>query len=119
MASGKRAVTEAKRANKPISEARKAARTRWARANNVYWAASRAKRRDLEKALSEDDFWVLQEAVALAKLRAEMLGGAWHVDHVVPVSKGGTAEPNNLQVVPARWNRQKSNKHSEWFFPRA
>lgn len=118
-ASGGRALADARRAAKPISEARKEARRRWSKANAVYWTAVRSKRRSLEKDLSDDDFWVLQEAVALARLRERMLGGSWQVDHVVPVSKGGTSQPSNLQVVPASWNRQKSNKHSEWFFPRA
>lgn len=119
VASGGRAAAELRRASKPISEARMAARKRWAAANQNYFTAQRSKRRSLEKDLSDDDFWVLQEAVALARLREQMLGGAWHVDHVVPVSKGGTSEPANLQVVPASWNCKKSNKHSEWFFPRA
>ena len=118
-ASGGRSAAEARRANKPLSEARKAARQRWSKANAVYWAASRSKRRSLEKNLSNDDFWVLQEAVELARLREALVGGKWHVDHVVPVSKGGTSEPNNLQVVPASWNRKKSNKHSGHFFARA
>lgn len=119
VASGGRAATEQRRAERPISEARKEARRRWSKANSVYWAAVRSRRRSLEKDLDADDFWVLQEAVALARLRERMLGNAWHVDHVIPVSKGGTAHPENLQVVPASWNRKKSNKHSEWFFPRA
>lgn len=119
VASGGRAAAELRRSARPISEARKAARKRWSQDNKVYWAAVRSKRRSLEKELSDDDFWVLQEAVTLARLREKMLGGTWHVDHVIPVSKGGTAHPENLQVVPASWNRQKSNKHSEWFFPRA
>lgn len=118
-ASGGRAAAERRRAAKPISEARMAARKRWAEVNKNYFTAQRLKRRSLEKELSNDDFWVLQEAVLLARLREKMLGGNWHVDHVVPVSKGGTSQPENLQVVPASWNRKKSNKHSEWFFPRA
>jgi len=116
VASGGRAKVECLRADQPISEARKAARKRWAMANSDYWTAQQSKRRTLSRELSADDFWVLQEAVLLARLREKMVGGKWHVDHIVPVSKGGTSEPSNLQVVPACWNRQKSNKHSKRFF---
>ena len=115
-ASGGRAIAESRRSNLPVSEARKAARARWSKANSSYWAATRSRRRALEKSLSLDDFWILQEAVLLARLREKMVGGQWHVDHIIPVSKGGTSLPDNLQVVPAEWNRKKSNKHSERFF---
>jgi len=114
--SGGRAKAESRRSNLPVSEARKAARARWSKANSSYWAATRSRRRALEKSLSLDDFWILQEAVLLARLREKMVGGQWHVDHIIPVSKGGTSLPDNLQVVPADWNRKKSNKHSERFF---
>lgn len=119
IASGGRAATEARRAEHPVSTARKAARVRWSQANAVYWAAARSRRRALERDLSIDDFWVLQEAVSLARLREQIVGGQWHVDHITPVSKGGTSLPDNLQVVPASWNRKKSNKHSERFFAHA
>ena len=35
------------------------------------------------------------------------------VDHIIPLSKGGLHEPNNLQPVPASWNRSKQNRHCE------
>lgn len=115
VASGGRAQVEARRASKPISEARKASRRRWASRNKDYFAADRARRRDLVRDLSPCDFWVLQEAVALARLREKVVGGKWHVDHIVPVSKGGTSVPENIQVVPAWWNRSKSNLRVELF----
>lgn len=115
VASGGRAQVEARRASKPISEARKASRRRWAARNKDYFVADRARRRDLVRDLSPCDFWVLQEAVALARLREKVVGGKWHVDHIVPVSKGGTSVPENIQVVPAWWNRSKSNLRVERF----
>jgi hypothetical protein len=108
VASGGKALSEAKRSAKPISEARKQARLRY-----------QLMRRSGEKALDHFDSWVLREAVALAKLRKQMCGGEWHVDHIIPVSKGGLCVHDNLQVVPAYWNRSKSNNHTERFFVRA
>ena len=104
-ASGGRLASEKRRAIQPLSEARKQARLRY-----------QLVRRSGEKTLDPFNAWVLREAVALAKSRNQMCGGEWHVDHIIPVSKGGLCTHDNLQVVPAYWNRSKSNKHTGRFF---
>jgi 5-methylcytosine-specific restriction endonuclease McrA len=105
IATGGRIEAEKRRADKPISEARKLIRLRY-----------QLMRRTNEQALDDFSKWVLLEAVQLAKLREKLCGGKWHVDHITPVSKGGQSTHDNLQVVPAYWNRSKSNKHTERFF---
>ena len=115
-ASGGRAISEAARDARPLSPARRAARQKWSKNNTLYWATQRALRRGMYEALDEFGKWVMLEAQKLARLRGKMTGFPWEVDHVVPVTLGGTSEPNNLQVVPARWNKQKSNKHQRRFF---
>jgi hypothetical protein len=54
------------------------------------------------------------EASSLARLRTKMFGFNWDVDHIVPLA-GKTVSGfhvwNNLQVIPSRANRMKSNKH--------
>jgi hypoxanthine phosphoribosyltransferase len=116
VASGGRAKAEARRALKPLSESRKAAKAKWAKENKSYFTAQRSLRRSLERNLSELDYLVLYEAVDLAKRRKELTGYDWHVDHIIPVSKGGLTTADNLQVVPAKWNRSKSNKHTQRFW---
>ena len=105
IASGKRALTDKRRALKPLSEARKQSRLRY-----------NLKKRTANEGMSELDTFVLSEAVSLCRGRYKLTGIKWHVDHIKPVSKGGKTSWDNLQVVPARWNQQKSNKHEQLFF---
>lgn len=105
IASGGRVLSEKRRAEKPLSEARKQARLQY-----------QLMRRSGEKKLNLFDAFALKEAVSLVKLRAKVCGGSWHVDHIIPVSRGGLSTHDNIQVVPAIWNRVKANKNTDKFF---
>ena len=105
IASGGRALAEAKRATKPLSEARKEARRKHA-----------ITKRSLVKNLTELDELAVVEAESLRVLRNQLTGIKWDVDHIIPVSKGGTSAHNNLQVVPSVWNKSKSNRHTNRYF---
>jgi hypothetical protein len=75
------------------------------------YQASKAKR--LPKWLAQDDMWLIKEAYHLAKLRERHIGGKWHVDHIIPLRGevvSGLHCVENLQVIPAIVNVQKSNK---------
>jgi hypothetical protein len=63
--------------------------------------------------LTELDKFVIDEMYELAKIRTEQTGFDWHVDHIVPLTKGGLHKPTNLQVVPAIWNILKSNRNCD------
>lgn len=72
--------------------------------------AKRAKR--VPQWLSPDDKWMLREAYALAKLRTELFGFVWEVDHVLPLRGtlvSGLHVPTNIQVIPKALNRAKRN----------
>jgi hypothetical protein len=65
------------------------------------------------KWLSEDDFWVIEQAYKLSSLRTKMFGFQWHVDHIIPLRGkvvSGLHTPTNLQVIPWIYNQRKTNK---------
>ena len=81
-------------------------------ANNAKRDAAKSKRTPAW--LTEDDKWLMAQAYELAALRAKMVGGVWHVDHILPLQGkkvSGLHVPINLQVIPAKANRSKSNSY--------
>lgn len=95
-----------RRASKPHTHANKESQRR------------AAKLQRTPKWLTEDDFWMIEQAYELAALRTKMLGFSWHVDHVIPL-KGkkvsGLHVPTNLQVIPGLENIKKHNKYEVTF----
>ena len=72
-----------------------------------------AKMQRTPKWLTDDDFWVMEQAYELAALRTKVFGFSWHVDHVIPLQGtevSGLHVPQNLQVIPWIDNVRKANK---------
>jgi hypothetical protein len=64
--------------------------------------------------LTEDDYWMIEQAYELAKIRTQVFGFSWNVDHIVPLhgkTVSGLHVPNNLQVIPGTENSRKNNKY--------
>jgi hypothetical protein len=62
--------------------------------------------------LSNNEFWMIEEAYELASLRTKLTGFKWHVDHVLPLQGkfvSGLHTPYNLQVIPGNINQSKGN----------
>lgn len=73
-----------------------------------------AKLNRTPKWLSPDDLFIIEEAYHLAKLRTELTSIPYHVDHILPLqgkTVSGLHVPTNLQVIPAKENLKKSNRH--------
>jgi 5-methylcytosine-specific restriction endonuclease McrA len=66
------------------------------------------------KWVDADERWLIKEAYILAEARTRLHGFAWHVDHIVPLRNehvSGLHTIHNLQVIPAKQNLAKANKH--------
>lgn len=73
-----------------------------------------AKMRRTPAWLTEEDYWMIEQAYELAALRKKMFGFSWHVDHVIPLQGemvSGLHVPTNLQVIPWIVNVSKANKY--------
>lgn len=56
---------------------------------------------------------VMDEAYSLARLRTQITGVKWHVDHVVPMKSrlvSGLHTASNIQVIPGSANIRKGNR---------
>lgn len=52
----------------------------------------------------------LHRLYAAARLMGKVQGGEWHVDHIVPLARGGEHRWGNLQILDAKSNRTKGVK---------
>ena len=82
-----------------------------------YFAAAESHRRAsiLNSSLSNNavDKAVIANLYVVSRRLSDCTGFSWEVDHIVPLSLGGSHTPNNLQVVPQKWNRVKKNTNTD------
>lgn len=78
------------------------------------WARRNAGKRQRTIALSAEHWAEMRAIYAECRKRNEGNPRAWHVDHIVPLrgkNVCGLHVPWNLQILPARVNASKSNRH--------
>lgn len=86
--------------------------------NKDRYTMHKATRRFLEKASSvyNDEFnqFLMEECYSLSRLRSDITGIKWHVDHIIPLNGKNVCGLHvgiNLQVIPATENLRKSNNY--------
>jgi hypothetical protein len=96
------------------AEMRRRASLKYAKNNRDKCSVRENKRRQLKEAsnniLSEDDKKLMQIIYQCRKRIYDCSGLNFHVDHIMPLSKGGLHIPLNLRIIPARENLKKHNK---------
>ena len=89
------------------------------KANNAHkvsaWNAKRraAKLHRTPVWLTDDDYWMLEQAYELAQMRTKLFGFSWQVDHIIPLQGrfvSGLHVPTNVQVIPGLENARKGNR---------
>lgn len=107
------------RAKNPNHSGAAEAKKKWKQENPHKVRADTIKRRVAKMRrtpawLTEEDYWMIEQAYELAALRKKMFGFSWHVDHVIPLQGemvSGLHVPTNLQVIPWIVNVSKANKY--------
>ena len=93
---------------------------KWQLDNKGRYAASlanyRAKKFRATVYMSPEMKRKVAEVYQIAQEASITTGYDWDVDHIVPLSKGGLHTLNNLQVVPAGWNRSKGNTNCDRYW---
>jgi 5-methylcytosine-specific restriction endonuclease McrA len=80
-------------------------------------ANNRANRKKAEGTFSASDVsrLLLAQGKKCAECKCRLSSTEYHVDHIMPLSKGGTNWPTNLQILCASCNLQKHAKDPfEW-----
>jgi hypothetical protein len=75
-----------------------------------YAATRRCKKKDQSPSLTENQKKIIDCFYKQAARLTKKFGFQFEVDHIIPVSRGGTHEPKNLQILPGKINRAKGCK---------
>jgi len=74
-------------------------------------ARRRAKKLDQTPVLTIEEKQHIQEIYSICSLMNKLSTNVkWHVDHIIPLSKGGLHHPDNLQILEAVANLRKGAK---------
>jgi hypothetical protein len=74
----------------------------------VVFANRRARKLNQTPNLNEDQKKIIKCFYDQAHRLEKRFGLKFHVDHIIPIARGGLHEPKNLQVIPKKINQQKN-----------
>lgn len=109
-----RAATDMYQRENPVKVAAQRARSIKKHSARVNATNARRQARKLQATPKWANEFFIEEIYALAKLRTELTGFEWQVDHIVPLRSkkvSGLHWEGNLQVIPAKVNMQKGNRY--------
>lgn len=94
-------------------EKKRASFAAWAKANPEKMTLKTARRRALKLTAVPDDANAafVTGLYAISSRVSKCLGIRHDVDHIVPLSLGGSHCHRNLQVIPAIWNYRKNDRY--------
>ena len=98
--------------NRPGAIAR---RKKWAEKNTEKLRQGTARYQKRKKEAEghykrKDIFLIYEKQLGRCKICREHLNGVFHIDHIIPLSKGGTNWPSNIQLLCPHCSQVKSNR---------
>ena len=88
----------------------------WREANRDKRSHNEAKRRESKyrslSVMTEKDKKSIQILYKVARIMSKLGSRKYHIDHIIPLSKGGTHTLDNLQLIDSVFNISKGNKIS-------
>lgn len=81
--------------------------------NNAYCRTYRALKRNALVNLTQTEEWMIGRLEFRRRLLTARTGIQHHLDHIVPLTKGGIHHPINLKVMVGSENQSKNNKMTD------
>ena len=107
-----------KSCKKEYRQEHKVEKTQYKKNNRDKYNAYNAKRKALKlnQIPPGTDLKEVAEIYKLAQMLSIVLSIKMHVDHYIPLSRGGLHCPENLRIIPASENLQKGDKVPSEFY---